>query len=134
MRPDSVSAMGTIQDMTDCNSNDKHIYYYESDISDLQMVMKMLRFGFKSLGGIEVMSVTDHSKGEAGRPAEEIVEYRLDGSSTVVIMTHGSEPKLEVCISIADNDRENAAKTEERIREDLENIIHMDNRMGYCCE
>lgn len=134
MRPDSVSAMGTIQDMIDCNSNDKHIYYYESDISDFQMVMKMLRFGFKSLGGIEVISVTDHSKGEEGSPATDIVEYQLDGGYTVLIMTHDSEPKLEVCISIADNDNENAAKTEKRIRADLENIIHMDNRMSYCCE
>lgn len=120
--------------MTDCNSNDKHIYYYESDISDFQLVMKMLRFGFKSLGGIEVMSVKDHSKALDGGPATDIVEYQLDGGYTVLIMTHDTEPKLEVCISIADNDNENAAKTEERIRADLENIIHMDSRMGYCCE
>ena len=51
-----------------------------------------------------------------------------------MIMTHDTEPKLEASISIADNDNENAARTEERIRADLENIIHMDNRMGYCCE
>lgn len=120
--------------MTDCRANDKHIYYNESDISDLQMVMKMLRFGFKSLGGIEVKSVTDHSKASDERSAADIIEYRLDGGSGVVIRTHDTEPKLEVCISIANNDRENAAKTEARIRADLENIIHMDNRMGYCCE
>ena len=126
--------METIQDMTDCRANDKHIYYYESDISDFQMVMKMLRFGFKSLGGIEVMSVTDHSKASDGGPATDIVEYQLDGGFTVLIMTHDTEPKLEASISIADNDNENAARTEERIRADLENIIHMDNRMGYCCE
>ncbi len=126
--------METIQDMTDCRANDKHIYYYESDISDFQMVMKMLRFGFKSLGGIEVMSVAHHSKASDGKPATDTVEYQLDEGYTVLIMTHDYEPKLEVCISIADNDRENAAKTEERIRADLEHIIHMDNRMGYCCE
>ena len=120
--------------MTDCSANDKHIYYHGSDISDLQMVMKMLRFGFKTLGGIEVMSVTDHSKALDGGPATDIVEYQLDGGYTVLIVTHDTEPKLEVCISIADNDRENAAKTEGRIRTDLENIIYMDNRMGYCCE
>ena len=120
--------------MTDHNADDKKTYYYESDISDFQMVMKMLRFGFKTLGGLEVMSVTDHSKDSGGRNADDTVEYRLYGGSGVVIRTHDTEPKLEVCISIADNDRENAAKTEARIRADLENIIHMDNRMGYCCE
>lgn len=120
--------------MTDHSTNNKHIYYYESDISDFHMVMKMLRFGFKTLGGLEVMSVTDHSKDSDGRHADDTVEYRLDGGSTVEIMTHDTEPKLEVCISIPDNDSENAAGTKERIRADLENIIYMDNRMGYCCE
>ena len=120
--------------MTDYGTNDKQIHYYESDISDLQLVMKMLRFGFKTLGGIEVISVTDHGKAADGKTAEDTIEYRLAGGSAVVIRTQDAEPKLEVCISIADNDRENAAKTEELIRADLENIIHMDNRMGYCCE
>ena len=120
--------------MTDYGTNDKQIHYYESDISDLQLIMKMLRFGFKTLGGIDVISVTDHGKAADGKTAEDAIEYRLAGGSAVVIRTHDAEPELEVCISIADNDREHAAKTEELIRADLENIIHMDNRMGYCCE
>lgn len=120
--------------MTDYNSDDKKIYYHESGISDFQLVMKMLRFGFKTLGGLEVMSVTDNSKGMDGNPADDAVEYRLAGGSTVVIRMRANEPELEVCISIADKDSENAAVVEKRIRADIENIIHMDSRMGYCCE
>ena len=120
--------------MTNDRMNDRHTYYYEGDISDLQLAMKMFRFGFRTLGGLEVMSVIDHGKASDGKFTTDTIEYRLDGGSTVVIMMHKAEPKLEVSISVADNDRESAAAEEERIRADLENIIQMDNRMGYCCE
>lgn len=120
--------------MTDDRMNDRHTYYYEGDISDLQLAMKMFRFGFKTLGGLEVMSVIDHGKDPDGEFTTDTIEYRLDEGAFVVIKMHDTESELEVYISIADNDKENAAKLEKTIREDLENIIHMDKRMGFCCE
>ena len=122
---------------------------------DIQLVMKMFRCGFKSIGGIKVERVLNHSKGEDESPEEarEIasegsqekssIEYRLSDGSTVIIRPSGAEPKLEVNILIAGDEIENVAvdkdlerivETEKRIREDLESIIYMDNRMGYCCE
>ena len=101
---------------------------------DTQLVMKMFRCGFKSIGGIKVERVVDHNNA---------VEYPLAGGSCVVIRQPGDEPKLEVCISVAGDDAENtdtgvgmksALEIEKRILEELESIIYMDSRMGYCCE
>ena len=113
---------------------------------NIQIVMKMFRCGFKSIGGIKVESVLDHSKGADGRseearekasevsPKKSSIEYRLSDGSSVVIRSSGAEPKLKVYISAAGDSLESASETEKCIREDLENIIYMDNRMGYCCE
>ena len=147
-------------DMKSDNCNNK-IYTYtypregDGSVIDMQLVLKMFRCGFKSIGGIKVDSVMDHSKGADGCPekaretAPEVspekssIEYCLSGGSSVVIRSSGDEPTLEVKVLIAGNDTENAAadkdpesalEIEKRIREDLESIIYMDNRMGYCCE
>ena len=45
---------------------------------DMQLVMKMFRCGFKSIGGIKVESVLDHSKGADGQqksaPEKDVIE------------------------------------------------------------
>lgn len=118
----------------------------DSSVIDMQLVLKMFRCGFKSIGGIKVDSVMDHSKGADGcpekaretasevSPEKSIIEYRFSDGSFVKIRPSGAESKLEVFISAAGDSLESASEIEKRIREDLENIIYMDNRMGYCCE
>ena len=132
------------------NNHTNKIYTYpregDGSMINIQIVMKMFRCGFKSIGGIKVESVLDHSKGADGRseearekasevsPKKSSIEYRLSDGSSVVIRSSGAEPKLKVYISAAGDSLESASETEKCIREDLENIIYMDNRMGYCCE
>ena len=127
----------------------------DSGMIDIQLVLKMFRCGFKSIGGIKVESVLIRSKGADARSEEprgiasevssekSSIEYCLSDGSSVVIRSSGIEPKLEVCISAAGDDTEYAAagdsvesalELEKRIQEDIESIIYMDNRMGYCCE
>ena len=118
----------------------------DSGMIDIQLVMKMLRCGFKSIGGIKVERVLDHSEGadespeEAREIASEVspekssIEYRLSDGSSVVIRSSGAEPRLDVYISAASDSEVSASEKEKRIREDLESIIYMDNRMGYCFE
>ena len=118
----------------------------ESGMIDIQLVMKMFRCGFKSIGGIKVESVLIRSKGADARSEEprgiasevssekSSIEYCLSDGSSVVIRSSGAEPRLNVYISAAGDSEVSASETEKRIREDLESIIYMDNRMGYCCE
>ena len=142
-------------------------YSYSFDGADgelrMQDVMKMFRFGFKSLGGLKVEEILDHRKG----PGEwSAVEYRLAGGSAVIIRPFGAElnsgtasdtddaPRIEISILIASGDNEiaggvnenegagvdeeaadeRAADIERRVRRDLESILFMDHGMGYCCE
>lgn len=118
----------------------------DSGMIDIQIVMKMFRCGFKSIGGIKVERVLDHSKGadesleEAREIASEVIpdnssiEYLISDGSYVVIRSSGAEPRLDVYISAVGDSEVSASETEKRIREDLESKIYMDNRMGYCCE
>ena len=142
-------------------------YSYSFDGADgelrMQDVMKMFRFGFKSLGGLKVREILDHRKGSGEWSA---VEYRLAGGSAVIIRPFGAElnsgtasdtddaPRIEISILIAGGDNEiaggvnenegagvdeeaadeRAADIERRVRRDLESILFMDHGMGYCCE
>ena len=118
----------------------------DSGMIDIQLVMKMFRCGFKSIGGIKVESVLIRSKGGDARseepreiasevsPEKSSIEYCLSDGSSVVIRLSSAEPRLDVYISAAGDSEVSAAETEKRIREDIESIIYMDNRMGYCCE
>ena len=114
---------------------------------DVQLVMKMFRCGFKSIGGIKVESVLDHIKSSDGHqktaPENDVIEYHLAGGPSVEIRPAAAEQKIEVYISVPDDEKgstaaddcqESVSETEKRIREDIENIIYLDNRMGYCCE
>ena len=126
----------------------KYIYQFEDgSISDMQLVIKMFRCGFKTIGGIKVESVLDHSKGADGQqkaaPEKDVLEYHLAGGPSVEIRPSSAESKIEINITVPDDDKEcaaaddclvSASEIEKRIREDIESIIYMDSRMGYCCE
>lgn len=114
--------------------NTFHSYQLDGDdgMSKMQDVMKMFRYGFKSLGGVEVVRVMDCSAGSDG--GSGAVEYRLAGGSSVEIRPSRFMPKIEVYFLITGSSRKDAAETEKRVIEDVENIIYMDYRAGYCCE
>lgn len=118
------------------STNSLHTYQYsETDgMPRMQLILKMFRYGFKTIGGLKVESVLDYSKGMDGLPASDVVEYRLEGGSALVIRPSGTEPKLNIYISIKGDSEEAATALETRVCEDLESIIFMDDRMGYCCE
>ena len=120
-------------EISDCS---RHIYHFDGSdaMSKMQLILKMFRFGFKTIGDIEVESVLDYSKGLDGLPQSDVVEYRLAGGSAVILKPSATEPKLSVYISVKADSEEAAAAMETRICEDLDNIIFMDDRMGYCCE
>ena len=116
--------------------NTSYNYRFEDTdgMTSLLYVMRMFRCGFRTLGGLEVMEVLDCRKHRIGYTKSEAVEYRLAGGSVVTIRPSVNKPELTADISVAGGDPETAAAIEARIREDLEGIIYMDSRMGYCCE
>ena len=116
--------------------NTLHSYSFEGGAGMLNMqdVIKMFRCGFKTIGGIEVERVLDHRREQEGLSGCRTIEYRLAGGTCVVISPSDIEPRIETSIYIASGSKEDAAEIEEMIRMDLENIIYLDYRVGYCCE
>lgn len=100
----------------------------------MRVIVKMFRIGFRTIGGLSVENVMDYSRGIEGLPKSEMVEYRLAGGSALVLKPSANEPKLNVYVSIKSDSEESAAAIEKRVCDDLESIIYMDDRMGYCCE
>ena len=125
-------------------------FYGDDGMLKMQDVMKMLRHGLKTVGGLEVESIQELSRQIEGDITSDGVkaqyldalEYCLAGGSHVSIRSltgePGSDPKadprMEVTISVICADDDAAAALEARIRKDLESIIYMDHGMGYCCE
>ena len=109
-----------------------HRFEVAGGMRELQYTMKMFRCGFKTIGDIRVEDIVDHGNEPGGSPGAGAVEYRLEGGSVVMIKPSDAEPSLEICISAADSS--NTADMEKRICADIESIINIDYRAGYCCE
>lgn len=121
--------------MSICTNTFNTYHFSDPDgMQKMQLILKMFRYGFRSIGELKVESVLDYSKGLDGLPESDVVEYRLEGGSALVIRPSGTEPKLSVYISIKGDSKEASEAIEARVCEDLENIIFMEDRMGYCCE
>lgn len=116
--------------------NSLYKYSFEDDdgMQNMQDVLKMFRYGFKTIGNIEVERVLDHSNGTDGATGSEIIEYRLVDGSSIEIRPSGAGPEVKVCISVANVNDKKAACIETQIREDIESILYLNYRAGYCCE
>lgn len=114
-------------------------FYRDESLLKVQDVMKMFRYGFKSIGGFKAEEVLASGSGA--------VEYRLEGGCSVTVAPSEAEPGIEVCISVGEGrecgagsesraceEDERAADVERRIREDLKSIIYLDHGAAYCCE
>ena len=122
-----------MQQSGSCTNKYSYLFGGEDGMLKMQDVMRMFNYGFKTIGGLEVVSVTDKSPGAGGNNDCSAVEYLLAGGLSVMIKMSDIELELEVCISSEDS-KGIAADTESCIRKDLESIIYMDHGMGYCCE
>ena len=122
--------------ITGFSTNTLHTYMFEGTdaMEKMHLIVKMFRYGFRTIGDLEVERVMDYSRGLEGLPESDVIEYRLAGGSAVILKPSGTEPKLTVYISVTGDNESNALDIEKRVCEDLDKIIYMDDRMGYCCE
>ena len=123
--------------MTNSNfTNTMHSFQFEGDdaMEKMQLILKMFRYGFRSIGGLKVVEVLDYSRGMEGLPESDVIQYRLEGGSAIILKPAAAEAILNVYISVTGDSPESAAAIEKSVCEDLESIVFMDDRMGYCCE
>ena len=105
-------------------------FYGDDGLLKMQDVMKMFRFGFKTVAGLKVEAVLVKGAEPAGCGA---VEYRLEGGCSVTVIPSEKDPGIEICFSAGES-CEYGSGVEKRIREDLESIIYIDHGAAYCCE
>ena len=117
-------------------TNTMHSFQFEGDdaMEKMQLILKMFRYGFKSIGDLRVEEVLDYSRGVEGLPESDVIQYRLEGGSALILKPSAAEPKLNAYISVTGDSSDSAAAIEKGVCEDLERIVFMDDRMGYCCE
>jgi phosphomannomutase len=69
------------------------------DLSRIGEIMASLRSTPPtSLGGLEVLTVTDYVDGVEGFPPSDILRYDLTGDARVIVRPSGTEPKVKVYI------------------------------------
>lgn len=102
------------------------IYHLGGPDAELRMndVMKMFRYGFRTIGGFDVERVLDRGG---------TVEYDLAGGHSVMIKPFYEGDAIEASVFTAGDD-EDAAAAGAHIRGEIESIIYIDYRAGYCCE
>ncbi|PYY60100.1 phospho-sugar mutase [Curtobacterium sp. MCSS17_011] len=74
------------------------------DLSRIGEIMASLRSTPPTtLGGLDVLAVTDYADGVAGFPPSDILRYDLSGDARVIVRPSGTEPKVKVYIdTVAD--------------------------------
>ena len=97
--------------------NTLHSYEFDGEegFKTMQGIMRRFHSGVASFAGIQVVDTLDYSKGLDGLPKSDVLKYKLDGTSSVVVRPSGTEPKLKAYISIASDSMSNAKKVEEKI-------------------
>ncbi|WFR66566.1 phospho-sugar mutase [Curtobacterium flaccumfaciens] len=69
------------------------------DLSRIGSIMASLRSSPPaSLGGVDVLTTTDHLDGVEGFPPSDILRYDLAGDARVIVRPSGTEPKVKVYI------------------------------------
>ncbi|MCH5203685.1 MAG: phospho-sugar mutase [Oscillospiraceae bacterium] len=101
--------------------NTLHSYEFDGSagMQKMEAIMAGFRNGIDEIGGKKVENCLDYGVGVDGLPKSDVLKYRLEGGSSVVIRPSGTEPKLKVYISVTADDRSKAAELEKEIADDL---------------
>lgn len=105
--------------------NSLRSYAFEGNLgfSKMQSIMKSMRLGIKSFGGLKVEGVSDYKDGLDGLPPSDVIKFKLEGGSTIVIRPSGTEPKLKAYFSAASDSNEGASALTESMIESVNDLI-----------
>ncbi len=99
------------------------LYSFEFDGSSgfmkMQEIMSKFRNGITSLGGKKVIKTLDYSLGLDVLPKSDVLKYYLEGNSSVVVRSSGTEPKLKTYISVSATTKEQTKIEEAKIHDEI---------------
>lgn len=105
--------------------NTLHSYQFEgaSGMLKMQEIMSHFRETIETIGGLRVEKTLDYKEGLDGLPKSDVIKFLLEGGSSVVVRPSGTEPKLKTYISVIADNQDTAKTVENKIRENLENLM-----------
>lgn len=108
--------------------NTLHSYEFEGSagFAKMQGIMAAFRSEMgegQTIGGRKIQKVLDYSLGLDGLPKADVLKYLLEGNCSVVVRPSGTEPKLKTYISVSAKTREEAARLEEKITAQLDEMF-----------
>ena len=79
-------------------TNTMHTFQFEGDdaMEKMQLILKMFRFGFKSIGGLKVEEVLDYSRGVEDLPESDGIQCGLEGGCGLILKRGAGEPERNV--------------------------------------
>lgn len=105
--------------------NTLHSYQFQGmeGFARMKDIMQKLRGGLKSVGSRKVVELRDYSKGLAGLPKSNVLEYVLEDDCVLIVRPSGTEPKLKVYFGICAENAQTAGKVEAQLLEALEQNV-----------
>lgn len=96
-------------------------FYFEgqSGFAKMSEIMKSFRKDVSSIAWFKVSKIIDYQKGVNGLPKADIIEFKLENGSNVIIRPSGTEPKLKLYCSITASSMNKAAKIYDQIFKEL---------------
>jgi len=80
------------------NRNSVHSFEFvgSSGMKKMQSLMEGFRSGLASIAGRQIKQSLDYSHGLNGLPRADVLEYKLEDNSSIIIRPSGTEPKLKI--------------------------------------
>ena len=105
--------------------NSLRSYTFEGNLgfSKMQSIMRSFRSGISQFGGLKVEGVLDYKDGLDGLPPSDVLKFKLEGGSTVVIRPSGTEPKLKAYFSASADSEIAANEITERMVDDVNALM-----------
>ncbi len=105
--------------------NTLHSYEFDgsSGMAKMAGIMASLRGGAASFGGLAVRETLDYLPGLDGLPSSDVLKFRLEGGTSIVVRPSGTEPKLKAYLSVSAKNRAEAGVIEKKLAGELAALI-----------
>ncbi|MBR0456966.1 MAG: phospho-sugar mutase [Firmicutes bacterium] len=102
--------------------NTLHSYQFEGSSGMLKMqgIMEIFRESIETIGGLRVEHTIDYKSGINGLPKSDVIKFKLEGGSSVVIRPSGTEPKLKIYISVSGTEQKETIEIEKNIKREID--------------
>lgn len=90
---------------------------------NMEEIMDLYRHAKGQIADLKIIDCLDYSLGINGLPKSNVVKFKFEGNSSLVLRPSGTEPKLKIYISINANSKKEAENTTNKLIKALESNI-----------